>query len=400
MNKIVQIILLLLLLVLVLFIGYWFYNNMTWVKEERNIGFQGLAGTNQLLAADFFLRKMGVNTHQMNGLSDFRDLPSTQHTILIATQRETINQELNQHLLAWVKSGGHLIIEAQYLPDYKKTTNNIMLPLKDELLKEWSLISVDSEAKNDSMPVALFLDYPKESEAIEVNFPYDKTLMFAHSDNTHYSDQEPIWLINDHTAQYLMQLTLGQGLLTILTSTHIFKNNAIKNYDHAQFLHYLVQLPEHNAGVWLIRVNNMPPLWQWLWQNAWTVMLSLSCLLLLWLWRVPFRFGPVLNDTQLERRSLLEHLQASAYYRWHNNESGYLLKQVQHRLWVQIRQLHPSIPCDDRLQAYQMLADITGIKQSLIAKALLKESELSHSDLNESDFTKKIKLLESIRASL
>ena len=391
MNRGGQIILFVLFLVFALLISYWFYNNFSWVKEEKDIGFQGLAGSNQLLAADFFLRKMGVNTYQINGLNDFRDLPSNKHTLLIATQRETISKELSQQLLAWVKAGGHIIIEAQYFPSFfrEKKSDKKTFPLDDELLNNWSLFSTDSDAENNRIPVQLFLDYPKEATAIEVDFPYDKTLHAIDSEKV------PIWLVEDKKAQYLMQFTLGQGLLTVLTSTRIFKNDFIENYDHAQFLYYLVQLAEHDAGVWLIRVDDMPALWQWLWQNAWTAMFSLTGLLFLWLWRVPFRFGPVLNDVPLERRSLLEHLRASAYYRWHHKESAYLLMQVQHRLWGQIRQKHPSIPNNDQQQAYQMLADITGIQQTLIEAALVKES-----DLSDSSFTKKVKMLELIRVSL
>ncbi|MCK5697210.1 MAG: hypothetical protein KAI02_03555 [Gammaproteobacteria bacterium] len=420
-----------LVLLAVLLIGYWFYNNYNWVTEKQTIGFQGLAKKNHLLAADFFLRKMGISTHQINNWSEFRDLPSSKHTLLITTQttinliimgfrltqsddlfsnkkstlpleRSTNNsthKKWVQPLLAWVESGGHIIIEAKYLfkgaSDIESTVTSSALSLSKELLNDWSLFSTYHDVVNNDLPIPFFLNDTENKKAINVNFPYDITLMRTPSDKPLSSDKIPIWTINDDTAQYLMQFSVGKGLLTVLTSTSMFKNRAIDDYDHAQFLHYLVQLPEHDAGVWLINVDDIPSLWQWLWNNAWMIILSVVCLLFLWLWRVPFRFGPVLNDIPLERRRLLEHIKASGYYHWDNNEASYLLKQVQQRLWGQIRRMHPSIPQNDRLHAYQMLSDLTGIKQTLIQKALLKEETIS-----DSQFTEKIQMLELIRAKL
>jgi len=403
MSKSGQIFIYGIVLLLSCLLGYWFYNNFTWVDENKEVGFQGIAKTNDLLAAEFFLRKMGVLVQQVNGLVALRDLPSTEHTLFITTQRETINKELSNYLLTWLKSGGHAIVEAKYLPDSelkndkKKSKNSEKnAELDDELLKEWSLFAMDSNSdkKNEGLPVRVLLDnssfnkslninqYNKE---IEVNFPFNKTL------NTPASRLAAIWSVEDETGQYLIQFSVGAGLLNVHTSTLPFNNEQIADYDHAQFLHYLVQQPGHNAGVWLIRVDDMPPLWQWLWDKAWYAMFSLSLLFIVWLWRAPFRFGPILNDTQMERRSLLEHIRASGYYRWHNDQSGYLLEQVQNRLWTKIQKSHPAIRRDNQLQAYKMLEDITGINETLITEALLKTDKI-----NEHDFTNKIKLLELI----
>ena len=395
MTKSAQFILFSLLLIISMLSGYWFYNNFSWIDEQQEVGFQGLAGTNKLLAAEFFLRKMGVNVQQANGLTAFRDLPSTNTTIVIATQRETINKELNDNLLSWVKSGGHIIVEAKYFQDYKrgknKNSDHISTRTDDILLKDWSLFAMKSNAEknNKEFPLRITLNNSSIKKEIEVNFPYEKILTRAKS------TPAAAWQVEDDIGSYLIQFPVGQGMITVLTSTAPFYNKYIADYDHALFLHYLVQQPNHDAAVWLIPVDDMPPLWQWLWSNAWYAMFSLSVLFLFWLWRVPFRFGPILNDTQLERRSLLEHIRASGYYRWHNKQSAYLLQQVQNRLWGRIKKMHPSIPYDDQSQAYKMLADITGIKASLIQEVLSKEDKMTGYE-----FTEKIKLLELIKQHL
>ena len=304
MNNSTQILLSILFLVVSLATGYWFYNNFAWVEEEKEVGFQGIAKTNKLLAAEFFLRKMGIPVRQVNGLVAFRDLPSPEHTLLIATQRETLNKELSQKLLTWVRSGGHLIVEARFLAaeteqddEDKDNTSKNTKPssVNDPLLEELFVFSITSKGDEDSKDIPVKFSLPDNS--ILVNFPYQHILQSAPD------TPPPVWLVEDELGTYLMQFSLGQGLLTVLSSTVMFSNDEIAKHEHARFLHYLTQQQEHNAGVWLIRADDMPALWEWLWDNAGYTMLCLSILFLLWLWRAPLRFGPQLNDRQTERRS-------------------------------------------------------------------------------------------------
>jgi len=400
MNNSGQMFLYILLVVISLATGYWFYNNFAWVEEEKEIGFQGIAKTNKLLAAEFFLRKMGIQTDQVNGLLAFRNLPSPEHTLLIATQRETLNKELSQELLSWVKSGGHLIVEARYLPDADMKESEFP---KDPLLETFSVYSLSSHSDEDNkdIPVSILLKshFQEHAQAkeLEVNFPYQRTLFTIESEVSKPPATIPsaTWIVQDELGKYVLQFSLGQGLLTILSSTSMFKNEQIAEFEHARFLHYLVQQSGHDSGVWLIRVDDMPALWQWLWDNAWYAMLSLSILFLLWLWRAPLRFGPQLNDVQTQRRSLLEHIQASGYYRWHENQSGFLLSRVQEALWEKILASHPVVRRENLSQAYALLAEITGIKETLIKDALTHVKSI-----NEHEFTQTLRILEMIRQHL
>ncbi len=416
MNNSGQVLLYIILLLISLATANWFYNNFEWVNEEKEVGFQGIAKTNKLLASEFFLRKMGINVQQVNGLVAFRNLPSSQHTLLIATQRETLNKELSQKLLTWVRSGGHLIVEARNIERDEDGNSIIDDPLlepfmifsedtstcecndeksqdtdaflENSLENEMKEDSDDKSSKEEDSPVVFSLNSSPSTE-VEVNFPYDISL------EKETSKADISWLVKDDVGQYLIQLPLEQGLITVLTSTSIFNNDSIADHDHARFLHHLVQQPRHDMGVWLIRVDDMPPLWEWLWKNAWNAMFALSLLFLLWLWRAPLRFGPQLNDASMARRSLMEHVQASGYYRWHNDQSGQLLAKVQDSLWNKIQKIHPDIRRENHKQAYVKLEDITGIKESLIEQALMVVDRV-----NEQEFVKRIRMLEAIRKHL
>lgn len=405
MAKSTQVLLYALLLIAGLAIANWFYNNFTWVKEETDVGFQGIAQSNQLLAAEFFLRNMGIRAHQVNGLVAFRNLPSPRKTILIATPRETLNEELSQDLLSWVRSGGHLIVEARVQSanaDNKQANNNndLTAHARDSLLSGLSVFSVRSntDADNKNIPVAFFLDSPGQSQEIQVDFPYYRILSRGNPREKQPESRhlpEPVWVVEDELGAYLMQFSLEQGLLTVLTSSRMFTNEQIDKYDHARFLHFLLQHPGYDDGVWLIRVDDMPALWRWLWDNARYTMLCLMILLLLWLWRAPLRFGPQLNDAPTRRRSLLEHIQASGYYRWHEQQSGLLLAKVQERVWENIQRLHPGVRRENAAQAFTMLEEITGIQANVIKQALTPVLKL-----DEQEFTEKVRILEAIREQL
>ena len=401
MSNSVQYLLYALLLVICLATGYWFYNNFEWVTEEQDVGFQGIAKTNQLLAAEIFLRRMGVQAKQVNGLIAVRQLPPTQHTMMITTQRETLTDELSQRLLDWVRAGGHLIVEARYLSSNELKKASSKEPGEyDPLLDEFFVYTTrnDSIDKKDDR-AAIFVLPRDESEAeITVHFPHYRKLVTATDQkihNTQYEKPEPSWVIKDELGQYLAQYSLDSGLLTVLNSSNIFKNNNLDENDNAYLLHYLVQQPGYDGGVWLIRVDDMPALWRWLWDNAWYAMTSLTLLFLLWLWRAPLRFGPVMDDEKIERRSLLEHVRASAYYRWHEEQKGVLLSKVQESLWEKIHVTHPIVRRENPAQAFAMLAEITSIKESLIKQALSPVQEM-----NEHEFTRLIRILENIRKHL
>jgi len=387
MNRPGLVIFFLLLVALISFSAYWLYSNFEWVNEKQEVGFQGLAKKNTLLASEFFLRKMGVNVQQVNALVALRNLPAKDHTLLIATQRTTLNQLLSEKLLAWVASGGHLIVEAKHFS--ASDINNNIENLDDELLKDWSVYSKRVNNKDDQ-PVSIVLHPDKriDENELKVKFSDQRSLSFI---NDKDSESSIHWSIKNNDHYYLAQFLLGKGLLTILNSTDLFNNDNIADYDHAYFLHYLVQQPDNKQGVWLIRMDDMPALLHWLWQNARFAMISLFAVLVLFLWRSPFRFGPLLNDKSLERRSLLEHIHASGYYRWKNKQSGLLLKQVQNRLWLKIQRIHPGITQEETHNAYVLLETITGIEKKLLKMALDEQQELT-----KEEFVQKISLLKQI----
>ncbi len=399
-----------LLLVLIAYLSVWFYQNYSWVEEQKEVGFQGLAKRKPLLAAEFFLQKMGVRNEPVNGLVAFRDTDIMHRvsSILIATKRETLNAELADNLLQWLNAGGHLIVEARYCQDIDMELRNQnyqaengladpdfvfrLLGLCVKTLDDKTIKALDGETTPVTAELA---DSPLQTR-IQVYFPYWEVLKQLKTGQNY----ELTWKIADQSGPYLMQYAVGKGRLTVLSTTDVFTNEYIDQYDHARLLLELVQPAslQNNTlqeTVWLIAVDDMPSLWHWLWQNAGYVMASLSLLFLLWLWRAPLRFGPVLDDQPVARRKLLEHIEASAWYRWHYKQWPQLITAVQEDVWEQIQKMHPMIQRERPDQAWSILEEITQINQSDIKKALAPLKTI-----NEKDFEQTIKTLHTLKNNL
>ncbi len=404
-----------LLMVLIAYLGVLFYHNFSLVEERKEVGFQGLAKRKPLLAAEFFLQKMGVRNKPVNALVAFRDTANMHRvsSILIATKRETLNAELTDNLLQWLIAGGNLIVEARYCEDIETESRVNNKQVEDTLtdpdfvfrLLGLCVTNMDSKTidalGNDDTPLTVQLPDSVRQGKIQVFFPYWEALKQLKT----VRNYEQIWKIEDQSGLFLVQYAIGKGRLTVLTTTDIFTNDYIDQYDHARLLLKLLQPSDRETSnlksrnmqksVWLIAVDDMPSLWHWLWQNAGYVMASLSLLFLLWLWRAPLRFGPVLDDKPVARRKLLEHIEASAYYRWHYKQLLRLMASVQEDIWEQIQLRHPVIRRENPEHAWALLEDITRIKQAEIKKALTPLKSIS-----EKDFEQTIKTLNTLKNSL
>jgi hypothetical protein len=78
----------------------------------------------------------------------------------------------------------------------------------------------------------------------------------------------------------------------------------------------LIKLNSKNQGVTIVQRLKIPTWYELLW-NAFPVALCLLAIsIALLFWRTVTRFGPLLPETSWERRSLMEHIEASGRWSW------------------------------------------------------------------------------------
>jgi hypothetical protein len=79
-----------------------------WVRES------GEARLRPFLAAERFAERMGVSAKELRSVPEL-DALAAGGVLLLANQRQSLDRQHVERVLAWVQAGGHLIAEAEYL---------------------------------------------------------------------------------------------------------------------------------------------------------------------------------------------------------------------------------------------------------------------------------------------
>ncbi|CAN7692626.1 DUF4350 domain-containing protein [Pseudoduganella sp. LjRoot289] len=109
----------------------------------------------------------------------------------------------------------------------------------------------------------------------------------------------------------------GRGHVVMLSDNY-FNNQRLPRFDHAELLLGLAALnrQEQARHVTVVLHADAVPWYAKLWRAAWMPLTALALFLALLLWRATRRFGPLLPEPAAERRSLLEHVEASGNWLW------------------------------------------------------------------------------------
>jgi hypothetical protein len=124
-------------------------------------------------------------------------------------------------------------------------------------------------------------------------------------------------------ADWLLEYTIGEGKITVLSDMSVFFNDSIGDYDHAFLLSWLLR--EH-PRVWLLYDVYAKPLPAILWNRLPQFWLSLLVLLILVIWRMQQQSGTLLRPNRQAQRNLLAHLDGSGQYGWRLDSSAVMIE--------------------------------------------------------------------------
>lgn len=122
-------------------------------------------------------------------------------------------------------------------------------------------------------------------------------------------------LFTDEHADTLRVYTFQKGHIAVL-SENIFELQGLRYYDHAELLLALIKLNPKNQAVTIVQRLKIPTWYELLWNAFPFALCLLGASILLLFWRAVRRFGPLLPETNWERRSLMEHIEASGRWAW------------------------------------------------------------------------------------
>jgi len=367
----------------------WFLNNFELREEDIPTGYEGEAKTNPLFAARLFLKGMGINAHKIDMLELKQKLPPKTATLIIATKRGNMDENKSRRLLGWVREGGHLMVHALEPDYYDPEEDDERPPVPTDplldLLNIWPEYNYEAEWDDDLE--AYVTTRENKEKNINIDFAFNNILM---------GNKKNDLTVKSIYGSYVIHRKLGKGAVTVTSSMDLINNYQIGENDHAETFWDMVHW-QNNPGdeVYLLHNDDMPPLWKLLWQHTRTMIVALGLLLLLWLMKGFFRFGPLLPQPAARRRSLLEHIEASGRFFWKDNQQERLVSQVRQNLNRRLARIHPGWVDLNEKERETHLAELLQLPTATIHMLLHDDSKHQ-----PQDFTRLIQQLENIRKQI
>ena len=343
-----------------------------------------------------------------DSLQSLAQLPAAGQVLLILGSREQMTPKQSERLLAWTRRGGHLLVVAETLWDEDKNSSGDLLldPLgiqqymSDELDEDTD--ENDKATETAPSAEAAAAASPNKDTQQEPAPAVDLTQLYLENEDApayidfdtdyHLFDSKDLahaWA-NSADTTHMLQLSQGDGLLTVVTDSWIWQNAHIGDYDNAWLLWYLTQ----DREVTLLYRADRDDLFSLLLRHFPEALLALSLLLAASLWAAGLRQGPLQPVPERQRRQLQEHLRSSADFLLRHAGQRHLLQALQRDIQRRARLRHPGF---DRLgvaEQWQVLGRMTRLTPSAISQAM---RPIADRRLSASEFTRQVAHLQTLR---
>ncbi|NQZ06975.1 MAG: hypothetical protein HRT35_07420 [Algicola sp.] len=437
---------------IILFLSAILIAVLIWVVDIRFkeidmfIGEDLAARQNPFLAAQLFIEKSNQGSFAISsnstdivesqrGLALVNNLPSVEDTIIISSARHSMSKRRTEGLKQWLNEGGNLVVVGKMLYNpLTQSSNDSLLDSYDIQVHEADLDEDSEKTNEESTEVVLdpktigelFAEATKQGSIecdenpllspipTSVDFP-DAKVNIGSSNILTYPDRSQLafWSSNGYGLQVL-QLAVGKGELTVLTDMGQWNNQRLACTDNA----YLLQkLTRPGKKTWLLFHEDMPSLMTLLWQKNHTLVISALILLAFWIWSQTLRFGPLTIVVNTVRRNFIEHIEASARYRWHcfirnaatntakdddNQGTGkgkgaaeHIVELLRHQIVQRVSLRHPDLDKMNEQQQLELIGRLSDTDVNDIHFALYADIAVKHDQI-----VRQVQRLQQLRKQL
>lgn len=333
---------------------WWFLETHERVSEEVKLPAKGEASYNPLYALKLSLRDAGrrVESRQRLRLSEHPLAPAD--TVLMMGDLRALPVADAEALLDWVAEGGHLIVTT---PAPGVAIGDADVPLLTDLgiapyddVPECMGLKIDALARhNEFCNGRRFYFYDEEAQ---VQAAWSE----ENEDGLDYGYARVGW---------------GEGTVDVIAELDFLRNEKLEDVQHLALTRQLLQPNWDARGTFhLIYSADMPPLWKLLLDHGWRALLPLFLALLVWLWMRAERLGPQLPAPPMDRRSLLEHVQASGEHLYRYGRRATLYAAVHEAFMRRLRQRDPYAAALDGPAQIEAIARRTGLSKDEVEAAL------------------------------
>ncbi len=203
-------------------------------------------------------------------------------------------------------------------------------------------------------------------------------------------ERKPLW--SDTRGDVLRGYQHGKGQV-VMAPLDIFTNTGLRFHDHGALLLGLARINSAHKHVTIVKSRSFVPWYELLWVHYKKMLLALAAVAVLLFWRAVRRFGPVLPDPAPERRSLMEHIDASGAWLWKaRGGRDVLIDAARADLLATLQRRAPALLRLHETHLQEELARLCGLTAFDVAHAM------HHEPAREDEaFTRQIRTLQTLR---
>lgn len=402
--------------------GWWWYANMEkrWVAQSET---SEAAMKNPMLGATRLLTRYrhAVTTEETLSTALFKPLPSG--TLILAGNSGVMTTPQVNRLLAWVALGNTLIATPMWSGEEGKAVgqnqetaasappaapkrSSLFRPgvAADPLGDHFGVTRVatshpDQPCRRIGAPgSAISPKAPGDVPAIDcvasITLPDGSYALRLDAAGAELGSrgQAREMLFSDDDDKAVRAFEHGKGRVVFIAQNY-FDNQNLQLYDHAELLLGLADLNQEATAVLVVQRPDVPTWYQALWRMVPLSVTALAAALLLWAWAAVRRFGPLMPDPDLERRSVLEHVDASSRWLWKTEKGRVVLLAAAREATEKILlRRAPELQKFTQQQKIEHLALQSRLPQSELAAALNNPPSP-----RPTEFTRQIQTLQRLR---
>lgn len=166
-----------------------------------------------------------------------------------------------------------------------------------------------------------------------------------------------------------LRFQVDDGTVSLLGSLGALSNQDLRGQAQQRFVRRLLDPGFGDGRVYLIYALDGPSFWLKLLTQGWPALLALSLLLVAWAAARGERLGPMIPVPPIQRRALLEHVQAAGEFLF-RRDSGYTLHSMARRtVLARVRRMDPICVTLEGDALYERLAERYRLDPALLARA-------------------------------
>lgn len=184
-----------------------------------------------------FLREQDLKVSRIFQLDQLPAPRRGQHSLFLLNIQPSLINQHTAELLNWVRAGGHLIVSVEHATEGQAQPFLQQLGIDLQLRTDPASCSAKLSAPTpvSPIPLAALTRLYLENEQSPAYFMFNTDYHLEDSDNRSHA-----WA-NSAYATHILQLTYGDGMVTLLSDLMLWHPQYITQYDHAWLLWYLSQ---------------------------------------------------------------------------------------------------------------------------------------------------------------